>query len=149
MRSKEFLITSLSDALWYQFQADGAYVGLLAHTFGKEEEVKSSSEIGKLSTGELDDRFSHIVMAIFRYCPCFRAFSPDNSIRFIPRIRSLRPPTKDRLVFVNFHSRVCQTLCAASFKFWVSSETPRPVVTPGRSFTLYAKAAIPRSLILA
>lgn len=45
---------------------------------------------------------------------------------------------------MNFH-----TLWAASFRFWVSSETPTPKITPGRSRILYANAAMPRSLTLA
>ena len=68
---------------------------------------------------------------------------------FIPRIRSLRQPGNSMSVILTAHTSRGKTLCAASFKFWVSRETPRPVVTPGRSLTLYARAAIPRSLILA
>lgn len=45
---------------------------------------------------------------------------------------------------MNFH-----TLWAASFRLWVSSDTPTPKMTPGRSRMLYANAAMPRSLTLA
>jgi hypothetical protein len=41
------------------------------------------------------------------------------------------------------------TLCAAWLRFCVSNDAPRPRVTPVPSLTLYARAAMPRSLILA
>ena len=41
------------------------------------------------------------------------------------------------------------TLWAAWLRFWVSRDAPRPRVAPVASLTLYARAAIPRSLILA
>lgn len=61
----------------------------------------------------------------------------------------LKAGTNLRLSASYCESHRVLTLCAASFTFWVSRETPNPTVTPGRSFTLYARAAIPRSLTFA
>jgi hypothetical protein len=41
------------------------------------------------------------------------------------------------------------TLCAVALRFCVSNDAPRPSVLPVPSLTLYARAAMPRSLILA
>jgi hypothetical protein len=45
--------------------------------------------------------------------------------------------------------KLAPTLCAAWLKFCVSNEAPRPRVAPVPSLMLYARAAMPRSLILA
>ena len=45
--------------------------------------------------------------------------------------------------------KLAPTLCAACDRFWVSMLRPRPSVALVLSLTLYARAAIPRSLILA
>ena len=72
-----------------------------------------------------------------------------NHSRTNPRTQSLcRPVARQLILRLGWRSGSI-TLCAASLRFWVSRDNPRPTVTPGRRLTLYAKAAMPRSLILA